>query len=110
MPSALRAEHCAVPRASTFRQHLKPLHADHDHAFIRATVLLDGISYGMVLFLISVGLTVTMGLMRVVNLAHGSFAMIGGYMAGYLTQKGVNFYLALVGAAAVAGAWAGSPR
>ena len=42
------------------------------------TVLLDGISYGMILFLISVGLTVTMGLMRVVNLAHGAFAMIGG--------------------------------
>ena len=51
-----------------------------------ATILLDGISYGMVLFLISVGLTITMGLMRVVNLAHGSFAMIGGYTAGYLTQ------------------------
>jgi len=72
-----------------------------------ATVLLDGVSYGMVLFLISVGLTITMGLMRVVNLAHGSFAMIGGYTAGYLTQKGVNFYLAIVGAAVVAGALGG---
>jgi branched-chain amino acid transport system permease protein len=67
------------------------------------TVLLDGISYGMVLFLISVGLTVTMGLMRVVNLAHGSFAMIGGYVAGYLTQRGVDFYLSVAAAAAVAG-------
>jgi branched-chain amino acid transport system permease protein len=67
------------------------------------TVLLDGISYGMVLFLISVGLTVTMGLMRVVNLAHGSFAMIGGYVAGYLTQRGVDFYLSVLAAAAVAG-------
>jgi hypothetical protein len=36
-------------------------------------VLLDGLAYGMVLFIISVGLTVTMGLMRVVNLAHGSY-------------------------------------
>jgi branched-chain amino acid transport system permease protein len=71
------------------------------------TVLLDGISYGMILFLISVGLTVTMGLMRVVNLAHGAFAMIGGYVAGYLTQQGGNFYLAAIGgavAAAVLGA------
>lgn len=68
-----------------------------------ATVLLDGISYGMVLFLISVGLTITMGLMRVVNLAHGSFAMIGGYIAGYLTQRGANFYLALVVASIVPG-------
>jgi len=66
------------------------------------TILLDGISYGMILFLISVGLTVTMGLMRIVNLAHGSFAMIGGYVAGYLTQNGGNFYLALLAAAVVA--------
>ncbi len=44
------------------------------------TVLLDGLAYGMVLFIISVGLTITMGLMRVVNLAHGGFAMIGGYI------------------------------
>ena len=68
------------------------------------TVLLDGISYGMILFLISVGLTVTMGLMRVVNLAHGAFAMIGGYVAGYLTQQGGNFYLAALGGAAAAAA------
>lgn len=68
------------------------------------TVLLDGISYGMILFLISVGLTVTMGLMRVVNLAHGAFAMIGGYVAGYLTQQGGNFYLAAFGGAAAAAA------
>jgi branched-chain amino acid transport system permease protein len=68
-----------------------------------ATVLLDGISYGMILFLISVGLTVTMGLMRVVNLAHGSFAMIGGYVAGYLTQRGVNFYAAAALAAMASG-------
>ena len=66
------------------------------------TVLLDGISYGMILFLISVGLTVTMGLMRVVNLAHGAFAMIGGYVAGYLTQQGGNFYPAAIGGAAAA--------
>jgi branched-chain amino acid transport system permease protein len=72
-----------------------------------ATVLLDGVSYGMILFLISVGLTVTMGLMRVVNLAHGAYAMIGGYVAGYLTQRGIDFYLASVAAmvaAAVVGA------
>jgi branched-chain amino acid transport system permease protein len=68
------------------------------------TVLLDGISYGMILFLISVGLTVTMGLMRIVNLAHGAFAMIGGYVAGYLTQQGGNFYLAVLGGAAAAAA------
>jgi branched-chain amino acid transport system permease protein len=67
------------------------------------TILLDGISYGMILFIISVGLTVTMGLMRVINLAHGSFAMLGGYVAGYLTQHGVSFYLAAFAAAVVPG-------
>jgi branched-chain amino acid transport system permease protein len=73
--------------------------ADKMPSFV-LTVLLDGISYGMILFLISVGLTVTMGLMRVVNLAHGAFAMIGGYLAGWLTQRGGNFYLAAIAAAA----------
>lgn len=67
------------------------------------TVILDGISYGMILFMISVGLTITMGLMRVVNLAHGSFAMVGGYVAGYITQNGGDFYLACLAAAVVAG-------
>lgn len=71
------------------------------------TILLDGISYGMVLFIISVGLTITMGLMRIVNLAHGSFAMIGGYVAGYLTQNGVNFYIACAAAAVAGGALGG---
>jgi branched-chain amino acid transport system permease protein len=67
------------------------------------TILLDGISYGMVLFIISVGLTITMGLMRVVNLAHGSFAMFGGYILGYFTQAGLDFYLALAMAAVLPG-------
>ena len=49
-----------------------------------AIILLDGLAYGMVLFIISVGLTVTMGLMRVVNLAHGGFAMAGGYLAAVM--------------------------
>lgn len=67
------------------------------------TILLDGISFGMILFLISVGLTITMGLMRVVNLAHGSLAMIGGYIAAAMTQGGYNFYLAVIVAALISG-------
>ena len=47
------------------------------------SILIDALAYGMVLFIISIGLSVTMGLMRVVNLAHGAFAMIGGYLASY---------------------------
>ena len=72
------------------------------------TILLDGVSYGMILFIISVGLTVTMGLMRVVNLAHGSFAMAGGYITAMLTQHGVNFYLATVIAMIIAGILGGA--
>ena len=47
-------------------------------------VTIDGIAYGMVLFIISVGMSVTLGLMRFVNASHGSFAMIGGYIVAYL--------------------------
>ena len=42
------------------------------------TLLFDGIAYGMLLFVLSLGLAVTMGLMNFINLAHGAFAMAGG--------------------------------
>jgi branched-chain amino acid transport system permease protein len=59
-------------------------------------VLFDGIAYGSLLFLISVGLSVTMGLMNFVNLAHGAFAMFGGYLAVWLmTRWGVPFLATL---------------
>jgi branched-chain amino acid transport system permease protein len=45
-----------------------------------AAVLFDGLAYGMLLFLLSVGLSVTLGMMNFVNLAHCSFAMVGGYV------------------------------
>ncbi len=61
-----------------------------------AFVLIDGIAFGMVLFVISVGLSVTMGLMRFANLAHGAFAAIGGAVAVTLmSSAGVPFLLAL---------------
>ena len=57
---------------------------------------IDGVAYGMVLFIIAVGLSVTLGLMRFVNLAHGAFAMIGGYAAALLTREAQwSFWLAL---------------
>lgn len=49
-------------------------------------ILLDGIAYGSVLFMIAVGLSITLGLLRVVNVAHGAFAMIGGFLAAALSQ------------------------
>jgi branched-chain amino acid transport system permease protein len=48
------------------------------------TILFDGIAYGMLLFILACGLSVTMGLMNFVNLAHGVFAMVGGYVVVYL--------------------------
>lgn len=60
------------------------------------TVIFDGIASGLLLFLISVGLSVTLGLMNFVNLAHGSFAMLGGYVCVVLLNRmGVPFLAAL---------------
>jgi branched-chain amino acid transport system permease protein len=50
-------------------------------------VLFDGFAYGMLLFLLSVGLSVTLGMMNFVNLAHCSFAMLGGYVTVSLTNE-----------------------
>lgn len=49
------------------------------------SIAVDGVAYGVILFIISVGLSITMGLMRVINLAHGGFALLGGAFAHYLT-------------------------
>jgi branched-chain amino acid transport system permease protein len=59
-------------------------------------ILLYGLSYGLVLCLIALGLVVTMGLMRVINLAHGAFATIGGYLAiGLMQQQGWPYAVAV---------------
>jgi branched-chain amino acid transport system permease protein len=59
-------------------------------------IVLYGVSYGVVLFTISIGLVVTMGLMRVINLAHGAFAALGGYLAASLmNQLSMSFWLAV---------------
>ena len=59
-------------------------------------VLFDGIAYGSLLFLVSLGLSVTMGLMNFVNLAHGAFAMAGGFACVMaMTRFGVPFLAAL---------------
>ncbi len=68
------------------------------------SVLLDGVASGMLLFVLSVGLSVTLGLMNVVNLAHGAFGMVGGYVCVVLLNRmGVPFPLALAGATVAAG-------
>ena len=60
------------------------------------TILFDGLAYGMLLFVLAVGLCVTLGLMNFINLAHGAFAMAGGYLAVSLVNNhGVSFYWTL---------------
>jgi branched-chain amino acid transport system permease protein len=51
------------------------------------TLLFDGVAYGMLLFVLALGLAVTMGLMNFINLAHGAFAMAGGYVLVVLMQR-----------------------
>ena len=71
------------------------------------TILFDGVAYGMLLFVLAVGLSVTLGLMNFVNLAHGAFAMAGGYVTVVLMNRyGVPF-LACLPAAFIAAALAG---
>ena len=69
------------------------------------TLLFDGVAYGMLLFVLAVGLAVTLGLMNFINLAHGAFAMAGGYITVLLMNRaGVPFLaclpLAFIGAGA----------
>jgi branched-chain amino acid transport system permease protein len=65
-------------------------------------VLLYGVSYGLVLFTIAIGLVITMGLMQIVNLAHGAFAAIGGYVAvGLMNAAGMPFLATLCAAVVV---------
>src|SRR5579864_1628378 len=67
-------------------------------------ILLHGLAFAMVLYLISVGLSITMGLMGFVNLAHGAFAAAGGYAAITLMSRwNVPFPLALILAASLVG-------
>ena len=60
------------------------------------TILLDGVAYGMLLFILACGLAVTLGLMNFINLAHGAFAMAGGYVTmNLMVRAGWSFFLCL---------------
>jgi branched-chain amino acid transport system permease protein len=70
------------------------------------TILFDGVAYGMLLFVLACGLSVTLGLMNFVNLAHGAFAMAGGYITVVLVNRlGIPFFaslpLAFIGCAVI---------
>lgn len=62
-----------------------------------ASIAVDSVAYGMILFVISIGLSITLGLMRFVNLAHGVFAMLGGYALAVLSARlGLTYEVAAV--------------
>jgi branched-chain amino acid transport system permease protein len=63
--------------------------------------LLNSVQYGLLLFMLAAGLTLIFGIMGVVNLAHGSFYMLGAYLAWSLSSMTGSFTLALIGGAAL---------
>ncbi len=65
--------------------------------------LLNGLQLGFMLFLLSAGLTLVFGVMNLINLAHGSFYMVGAYVAATLSGAGMGYGVALLGALAAAG-------
>ena len=61
-----------------------------------ATSLLNGLSFGMILFLIAAGLSIIVGVMGIINLSHGALYMFGGYIGWMIAQQlGLNFWLAV---------------
>lgn len=58
--------------------------------------ILNGLAYGMLLFMIAAGLSIIFGLMNVVNLAHGSFFLVGVYLAFSFMKLHTGFWLALI--------------
>src|SRR5258705_6559376 len=71
------------------------------------TLGVNSIAYGGLLFLLSAGFSLIFGLMRIPNLMHGSFFMLGAYFGVTILAKGYNFWLAaLLSAAAMGGIWA----
>jgi branched-chain amino acid transport system permease protein len=66
-----------------------------------AVQLLNGVQYGLVLFLVASGLTLVFGILGVINLAHGAFYMLGAYLAWFIAAQTGSFALALIGALAI---------
>ena len=66
--------------------------------------LLNGLQYGVMLFLLAAGLTLVLGIMNTVNLAHGSFYMVGAFVGATVSARSGSFLLGLLAALAVTGA------
>src|SRR4051812_48852798 len=66
-----------------------------------AVQLLNGVQYGLLLFLVASGLTLVFGILGVINLAHGAFYMLGAYFAYWISSYTGSFALALIGGVAI---------
>ena len=66
------------------------------HVYTLLIQLLNGVQYGLLLFLVASGLTLIFGIMGIINLAHGSFYMIGAYMAFSFASLTGNLFAAIV--------------
>ncbi len=85
------------PPAAHVRGDLPPPGGGEACGSAMLTNLFDGFAYGMLLFVLACGLSVTLGLMNFVNLAHGSFAMAGGYITiVFVNRLGLPFWIGLV--------------
>ena len=67
-----------------------------------AVQLLNGVQYGLVLFVVASGLTLVFGILGVINLAHGAFYMLGAYLAWWIALQTGSFWAALAGGVAIA--------
>jgi len=72
-------------------------------SYIFVAVLLNGVSFAMLLFLLAAGLELMFGVMNIINLAHGSFYMIGAYIGMYLVQVTGNFVVGILAGMATGG-------
>lgn len=77
--------------------------SDFSPAVLFVTPLLDGISWGIILILVSVGLTLIFGFLEVINFAHGAFYMLGGYVAFAVVGATGSFWLAILAAPVIIG-------
>jgi branched-chain amino acid transport system permease protein len=66
-----------------------------------AVQLLNGVQYGLVLFLVASGLTLVFGILGVINLAHGAFYMLGAYLAYWIAAMTGSFWAALIGSVGI---------
>ena len=65
------------------------------------TQTFNGVSYGALLFLLAGGLSIIFGMMRIVNMTHGSYYLLGGYVGLTVIWKTGNFFLAILASALV---------